>query len=119
MAAMRSIHLRNGISKPIAVTEFGVSSCVVRPTAQHPIVFGSMLSTEAGEALYQSIRAFRQEGVVALGLYSYDHGISDPTCVPGGSFVRATMVSTDGKQRLDSAVLGRVTQAVKDFGQHD
>jgi hypothetical protein len=78
-----------------------------------------MPSAEAGEALYQSIRAFRQEGVVALGLYSYDHGPTDPSCVPGGSFVRATMMGGDRKQRLDSVVLGRVTQAVRDFGQDD
>lgn len=119
MATMRLIHQRHGIDKPIAVTEFGASSCEVRPAERHPTVFGLMPSADAGDALYQSIRAFRQEGAVALGLYSYDHGPTDPTCVPGGSFVRATTIGGDRKQRLDSVVLGRVTQAVRDFGQDD
>lgn len=119
MATMRLINQRHGVSKPIAVTEFGVSSCEVRPAEWHPTVFGAMPSAEAGEALYQSIRAFRQEGVVALGLYSYDHGPTDPSCVPGGSFVRATLIGSDSKQRLDSVVLGRASQAVRDFGQDD
>lgn len=119
IAAIRGVNRRYGIDKPIAVTEFGVSSCVVRPSSAHPVVFGSMGSSDASEALYQSIRAFRQEGVVALGLYSYDHGVTDASCVPGGSYVRATVVGADKQQRLDTVVLGRVTQAVKDFGQHD
>lgn len=119
MDSIRLINQRHGMDKPIAVTEFGVSSCEVRPAEWHPTAFGAMPSAQAAEALYQSIRAFRQKGAVALGLYSYDHGPTDPSCVPGGSFVRATMIGSDSKQRLDSVVLGRVTQAVRDFGQDD
>lgn len=75
-----------------------------------------MPSDDAGEALYRSVRAFRQAEVALLGLYSYDHLDRNPTCLPGGSFLRTMKVDQGGVQQPDHVVLRRINDAVRDFG---
>ena len=103
------------VDKRLAVTEYGVAQCAEAPMSGHP-PFTTMSSDAAGEALYQSIRAFREGGVTLLGLYSYDHEDNDRRCRPGGSFIRSTTADGMGRQSLDVKVLDRLNQARKDFG---
>lgn len=115
---MRRVAQRHGVAhKQLAVTEFGVSSCVTQPTRQHPLSFGRMGSPEAGEALYQTLRGFRELGVWMVALYSFDHEDNDPQCRPGG-FTRM-MRSEGGRQRVDEAVVKRLNDAVTDFGHRE
>lgn len=117
---LRKINQRHGVlDKPIAVTEYGVSSCVTQPTRQHPQPFGSMPSTEAGDALYQSLGSFREKGVWMVALYSFDHENNDPKCRPGGSFTRMMRMDEQGRQVVDQAVVTRLNEAVRDFGRPD
>lgn len=104
-----------GIQKPIAVTEYGIASCAGRPMGQHKM-FSSMSSEDAGTAMYQSVRAFREGGVRLLGLYSYDHEDRDPKCRPGGSFIRSTTSDMFGAQGPDKVVISRINDARKAFG---
>ncbi|TAK86773.1 MAG: hypothetical protein EPO09_19290 [Aquabacterium sp.] len=115
MAKMRTVMQSFGVDKPIAVTEYGIASCGMRPLNGHE-AFTRMSSADAGEALYQSVKAFRLAEVSMLGLYSFDHDDKDPTCRPGGSFVRTTKLNAAGVQRLDREVLDRLGQAARDFG---
>lgn len=114
---MMDMSRKYGINKPIAVTEFGLSSCELRASNAHPVVFGNMPSSEAAEALYQSMAVFRAYGVALVSLYSYDHGDNDPRCRPGGSFIRMTNLDRSGKQQIDPVVARRVSDAVADFGR--
>lgn len=118
MRTIRSMNKRYGIAKPIAVTEYGIAGCATGSSASHPVPFGHMESAEAGEALYQSIGAFGQEGVALLGLYSYDHGDNNPRCRPGGSFLRTMELDRSGAQRPNPIVLEDINRAVRDFGRH-
>ena len=103
-----------GIDKPLAVTEYGIASCGGKPLNGHQM-FSLMSSEDAGQALYQSVRAFREGGVRLLGLYSYDHEDRDPKCRPGGSFIRSTTSDVFGSQSPDLAVLGKINEAKKQF----
>ncbi|RRS01034.1 hypothetical protein EIP75_22160 [Aquabacterium soli] len=115
---LHKINQRYGVQgKPIAVTEFGASSCVTRPTRYHPLSFGKMPSSEAGDALYQSLSTFREHGVWMVALYSFDHEDNNPECRPGGSFTRMTRVDEKGRQVVDQAVVNRLNEAVSDFGR--
>jgi len=76
-----------------------------------------MPSSEAAEALYQSMAVFRAYGVSLLALYSYDHGDNNPGCRPGGSFIRMTQMDASGKQKIDPVVARRLNDAVTDFGR--
>jgi len=114
---MLSMSRKYGINKPIAVTEYGLSSCELRASNAHPTVFGRMPSSEAAEALYQSMAVFRAYGVSLLALYSYDHGDNNPGCRPGGSFIRMTQMDASGKQKIDPVVARRLNDAVTDFGR--
>lgn len=102
--------------KPLAVTEFGINSCVLKPTSDYPVVFGKMPSEVAAEALYQSAAVFREMGVSMMAFYSYDHPNNNPECRPGGSFIRMTKVDWLGSMTIDSVVAKRVADAVFDFG---
>lgn len=114
---MVAMSKKYGIDKPLAVTEYGLNSCVVRPTPAHPQVFGRMASDEAAEAMYRAVAGFREYGVTLLALYSYDHPNNDPNCRPGGSFIRMTYVDKWGDLKIDSVMAKRVGDAVLDFGR--
>lgn len=113
---MVAMSRKYGISKPLAVTEFGINSCVLRPSGAYPVVFGRMPSEVAAEALYQVVALFREFGVSMMALYSYDHGDTNPECRPGGSFIRMTKSDVWGNMSIDSVVARRVGDAVRDFG---
>ncbi|WP_374316876.1 hypothetical protein [Aquabacterium sp.] len=117
LALMVDMGRKYGVDKPLAVTEFGLDSCVVQSTAAHPDVFGRMSSEEAAEALYQTVAGFRSFGVQMLGLYSYDHPDNDPRCRPGGSFIHMTKLDQSGRMKIDAVVANRVGDAVLDFGK--
>lgn len=110
---------KHGVSKPLAVTEYGLSSCLLKPGVAHPTVFGRMPSEEAAEALYDAMAEFRAFGVAMLALYSFDHESNDPRCRPGGSFIRMTQVDQNGVLRLDPVMVRRVSEATADFGRAD
>ncbi|WP_290868579.1 hypothetical protein [Aquabacterium sp.] len=110
---------KHGVNKPLAVTEYGLSSCLLQPGLAHPTVFGRMPSEEAAEALYDAIAEFRAFGVSLLALYSFDHESNDPRCRPGGSFIRMTQVDPNGTLRLDPVMVRRVSEATADFGRVD
>lgn len=114
--AMAAMSQKYGISKPLAVTEFGVSSCVTRASRAYPEVFGRMRSEDAGEALYRSLAGMREFGVTLVVLYSYDLLNKDPVCLPGGSFIRMTRVTRAGELTIDPVVVRRLNDAVMDFG---
>lgn len=116
LEAMAAMSRKYRINKPLAITEFGVSSCVARPTRFYPQVFGRMPSIDAAEALYRSLAEMREFGVSMVALYSYDLRNKDPECLPGGSFIRMTQLGHGGGQRIDPIVLQRANAAVSDFG---
>ena len=116
VARMRTFMERYGVDKPIAVTEYGIAGCGSRPTSGRTVSFGQMPDQEAGEALYRSVRAFRQSEVDLLGLYSYDHLDRNSACLPGGSFLRTLKIDGTGKQQPELGVLRRIDDAVRDFG---
>ena len=116
LEAMAAMSRKYGINKPLAITEFGVSSCVARPTRSYPQVFGRMSSKDAAEALYRSLAEMREFGVSMVALYSYDLRNLDPECLPGGSFIRMTQLSYGGRLKIDPIVLHRLNAAVADFG---
>lgn len=116
LQAMHAYLRAMGINKPLAVTEYGVAACTGSPLHGYPL-FSRMPSPVAGEALYQSIRAFREAGVRILGLYSYDHEDRDPKCRPGGSFIRSTKTDVFGGMSPDMEVLSRINEARQRFGQ--
>ncbi|TXI98706.1 MAG: hypothetical protein E6Q31_08570 [Aquabacterium sp.] len=116
VARMRTFMAQYGVAKPLAVTEYGIAGCGARPASGWAVDFGRMPSDDAGEALYRSVRAFRQAEVALLGLYSYDHLDRNPTCLPGGSFLRTMKVDQGGVQQPDHVVLRRINDAVRDFG---
>lgn len=116
---VRDMHLhaqRFGLKQRIAVTEYGVAACSGLPLNGYAL-FSKMPSAQAGEALYQSIKAFRESGVSMLGLYSYDHEDRDPKCRPGGSFIRSTTADIFGGQRPDMEVLNQIDRAYVDFAR--
>lgn len=116
VARMRAFMVQYGVDRPLAVTEYGISGCNARPTSGWALDFGRMPSDDAGEALYRSVRAFRQAEVALLGLYSYDHLDRNPACLPGGSFLRTMKVDLNGAQQPDHVVLRRIDDALRDFG---
>lgn len=116
VARMRAFMAQYGVDRPLAVTEYGISGCNARPTSGWALDFGRMPSEDAGEALYRSVRAFRQAEVALLGLYSYDHLDRNPACLPGGSFLRTMKVDLNGEQQPDHVVLRRIDDALRDFG---
>jgi len=116
VAEMRRAAAAHGITKPMAVTEFGLSVCQPRPTDHHPTPFNRMSEQAAGEALYQSLVSLHAEGVALVGLYSYDEGNDDPHCRPGGSYVRTMNVDDLGRQRPAKPVIDRINQAIKELG---
>lgn len=115
LRAMYNYSIAWGVNKPLAVTEYGAAGCVGSPMSGHDR-FTAMSAQQAGEALYQSIRAFREGGVSILGLYSYDHEDNDPACRPGGSFLRLTSVNAAREQYVNDEVVEQINQARKDFG---
>ncbi|RZI81357.1 MAG: hypothetical protein EOP38_19575 [Rubrivivax sp.] len=119
MAMLRRMGTRFGIpaDKRLAITEYGVAGCNTSGSRAHPLPFGRMPSSEAGDALYQSIAALQAHGVSMLALYSYDHGDSSPQCRPGGSFIRSMKLDAEGRQQPDDEVIQRVNDAVRDFGR--
>ena len=116
LEAMAAMSRKHGINKPLAITEFGISSCVAQGTPAYPQVFGRMRSEDAAEALYRSLAQMREFGVMMVALYSFDLLNRDPECLPGGSFIRMTELDAAGRQRVDPVVLRRVNDAVSDFG---
>lgn len=114
--AMAAMSLKYGIRKPLAITEFGISSCVAKGSPAYPQVFGRMRSDDAAEALYRSIAQMREFGVMMVALYSFDLLNRDPECLPGGSFIRMTELDSVGKQQINPVVLRRLNDAVSDFG---
>lgn len=119
MEMLRRMGARFGIpaDKRLAITEYGVAGCSTSGSRDHPLPFGRMPSSEAGDALYQSIAALRAHGVSMLALYSYDHGDSSPACRPGGSFIRSMKLDAGGRQQPDDEVIQRVNDAVREFGR--
>jgi hypothetical protein len=117
MAVMASMSRKYGIVKPIAITEFGINSCVARPTRDHPLTFGRMGSDVASEAMYQSLVMLRSESVQLVSLYSFDTLNNDPECRPGGSFARTTTVDKSGRQVVDPVMVKRLSEAVEDLGR--
>lgn len=113
---MRRASKRFGVNKPLAITEYGLSSCQAIPTDDHPTPFFRMRPEAAGEALYQSLASMHAEGIKLVSLYSYDEGITDPTCRPGGSRLRLMEASESGRQKPSRPVIMRIDQAIKDFG---
>jgi hypothetical protein len=114
---MVAMSRKYGIDKPLAVTEYGLNSCVLRPTPSYPRVFHRMSSQEASEAIYRAMAGFREFGVLLVGLYSYDHPDNDPKCRPGGSFMRMTYIDKWGDMKIDPVMADRVSDAVVDFGR--
>jgi hypothetical protein len=113
---IQSLMARHGVQKPVAITEYGLSSCGTRPTNAHPVPFVHMSNEAAGEALYQSLATLQASGVGLVALYSYDEGNTDPNCRPGGSRGRMLDLDAEGQQRPNRPVIERFNQAVRDFG---
>lgn len=116
LRVIREMGLKYGIKKPIAITEFGVSSCVAKPTKKHPYRFGDMSSMLAGDALYRSLAEMRAFGVELVALYSYDLNPDNPKCLPGGSFIRMTEQGDGSRVRVNEEVVRRMNEAFIDFG---
>jgi len=113
---MRRASKRFGVNKPLAITEYGLSSCQATPTDDHPTPFFRMSPEAAGEALYQSLASMHAEGIKLVGLYSYDEGVTDPNCRPGGSRLRLMEVAESGRQKPSRPVIRQIDRAIKDFG---
>lgn len=101
--------------KKLAVTEFGVNRCLWNTTPAFGRVspgqtLDDMSNAAKADAMYQAIMTMHEEGVTALGLYSYDHGNDDPTCRRGGSYVWAMQMS-GSTQVLNTTVLDAIGNA--------
>lgn len=122
--ALRLLKVRSqqyGISaKKLAVTEFGLNRCTWSTTPAYGRVgpgqtLDDLANGDKADAMFQATMTMHEEGVTALGLYSYDHGDDDPTCRRGGSYIWSTLGS-DSSQYLNSAVLDAFGNARNQVG---
>ncbi len=116
------IELRKlGLNKPIALTEWGMF-CDDRPAPAHPTHFHDMDSASRADLLYQMLAKAKEKGVVALGLYSYDSGVSAYLSDKG----RSCQLGYQGignynpanrQYSYDAVAAQGVTNAVRHFGK--
>ncbi len=111
--ALRLLKVRGqqyGISaKKLAVTEFGLNRCTWSTTPAYGRVgptqtLDDLSNGDKADAMFQATMTMHEEGVSALGLYSYDHGDDDPTCRRGGSYVWS-MLGSGPSQYINTTVL--------------
>lgn len=111
--ALRLLKVRgqqHGIAgKKLAVTEFGLNRCTWNTTPAHGRVgsgqtLDDLANEDKADAMFQATMTMHEEGVMALGLYSYDHGDDDPACRRGGSYIWSTL-GGGSSQYLNGAVL--------------
>ncbi len=101
-----------GLTKPIAVTEFGIDRCITSPAAGRPPL-DQFTDAQKADAVYQSIATLVEEGVKVVTLYSYDLAyVPDATCFRGGY-----LWTTNGKATaINDTVVRRINDAVSDVG---
>lgn len=105
-----------GISgKKLAVTEFGVNRCLWNTKPAFGRVapgqtLDDMSNAAKADAMYHAVMTMHEEGVTALGLYSYDHGDNDSSCRRGGSYIWSTQMS-GSTQVINTTVLDAIGNA--------
>lgn len=111
VAGIRYQMASHGVSKPIAVTEFGIDRCATHAPAGK-IHLERLTDAEKAEVVYQSIATLVEEGVKVLSLYSYDLAQVDSDCFRGGYLWTTNMSVT----AINEFVVKRINDAVSDFG---
>lgn len=111
VATIRQQMASHGVSKPIAVTEFGIDRCATRAPAGKGHL-ERLTDAEKADVVYQSIATLIEEGVKVLALYSYDLARVDTDCFKGG-YLWTTNPSVTS---INEPVVRRINEAVTDFG---
>lgn len=108
-----------GVStKPVVITEYGNNRCRWNLYPAYGRVLpeqtlDTLSSWDRGQAIKSALLTAQEEGIKAVALYSYDHGLGDEDfaqCVRGGSYVWTTELDESGKQIINETVVNAINQ---------